>query len=68
MGAEGVKGLEDKTHLLLANTPTTFAEAIIRLLNDSELARHLGTAGRELVAAQYDWQVIVPRLEQIYTR
>jgi glycosyltransferase involved in cell wall biosynthesis len=68
MGAEGVKGLQDETHLLLANTPTTFAEAIIRLLNDSELARHLGTAGRELVAAQYDWQVIVPRLEQIYTR
>jgi sugar transferase (PEP-CTERM/EpsH1 system associated) len=68
MGAEGVKGLQDGTHLLMANTPTTFAESIIRLIEDTELARQLGTAGRALAAAQYDWQVIVPRLEQVYTR
>lgn len=68
MGAEGVDGLRNGEHLLLADTPQTFAGAMIRLLNNPRLGQQLGRAGRGLAKQDYDWQVIVPRLEQTYTR
>lgn len=66
MGAEGVEGLRDSEHCLLADTPAAFAGAIIQLLEDRELARRLGAAARELACSRYDWRAIVPKLEMIY--
>jgi glycosyltransferase involved in cell wall biosynthesis len=66
MGAEGVQNLDDHEHLLLADTPSAFAAATLRLLDDPALGKRLGSAGRELVAAYYDWREIVPQLEQVY--
>jgi glycosyltransferase involved in cell wall biosynthesis len=66
MGAEGVLGLQDGEHCLLADQPEHFAAAVLRLLDDRELARWLGAAGRALVQAHYDWTTIVPRLEALY--
>lgn len=66
MGAEGVEGLRDGEHLLLADTPTAFATAILRLLDKPALGQQLGVAGRALVRAAYDWRTIVPRLEMVY--
>ena len=66
MGAEGVAGLRDGEHCLLADTPSRFAAATLRLLDDPALGRRLGAAGRALVQAGYDWSVIVPRLEAVY--
>jgi glycosyltransferase involved in cell wall biosynthesis len=65
MGAEGVQGLHTGEHLLLADTPAAFAQAILRLLNDPALGQRLGIAGRVFVQKHYDWQVIVPRLEAV---
>jgi len=66
MGAEGVAGLRGGEHCLLADDPAAFAEATLRLIEDSAQARPLGAAGRALVCAGYDWATIVPRLESIY--
>jgi len=65
-GAEGLI-LSNGKHLLLADTPMDFALATSRLLSDPPLARHLGEAGRQAVLAHYDWQVIIPRLEEVLT-
>ena len=66
MGAEGVVGLRDGEHCLVANTPAAFAAATLRLLDDPPLGRRLGSAGRDLVRAGYDWESIVPRLDALY--
>lgn len=65
LGAEGITA-EDGQHLLLADTPEEFAGAVLRLLDDPGLGARLGAAGAALVAAQYDWPAIVPRLEKVY--
>ncbi len=66
MGAEGVLGLRDGEHCLLADQPEQFAQAVLHLIDDRELARKLGAAGRALVQASYDWTTIMPRLEALY--
>ncbi len=66
MGAEGVEGLRDGEQLLLGASPAAFAAAALRLLDDRELARRLGAAGRAHMIDRYDWQAIVPRLEAAY--
>jgi glycosyltransferase involved in cell wall biosynthesis len=66
MGAEGVPGLRDGAHLLVAGSPSAFADATLRLLADPALGERLGRAGRALVVEKYDWRAIVPRLEAAY--
>ncbi|NWG19705.1 MAG: glycosyltransferase [Chloroflexi bacterium] len=66
LGAEGVAGLCDGVHCLLADTPHQFAAAVLRLLDDPVFGGQLGAAGRDLVRARYDWASIVPRLEAAY--
>jgi glycosyltransferase involved in cell wall biosynthesis len=66
MGAEGLAGLRANEHCLLADDPAGFAEAILRLLDDTALGRRLGAAGRVLACRSYDWSVIVPQLEALY--
>jgi sugar transferase (PEP-CTERM/EpsH1 system associated) len=70
MGVEGLP-VRDGRELLLADSPESFAEAILRLLDDIEhcggLAHTLGAAARQLVASQYTWDRILPSFEQLYT-
>lgn len=63
MGAEGIPGLRDGEHLLLADTPAAMAAAVNRLVTDRPFAQRLGQAGRAFVCAGYDWAQIMPRLE-----
>jgi polysaccharide biosynthesis protein PslH len=56
LGAEGL-GARNGEHLLLAEDPGAFAEAVGRLLKDSELRGRLGSAGRELYAERFTWPV-----------
>jgi glycosyltransferase involved in cell wall biosynthesis len=66
LGVEGIVGLRNGAHCLLADTPQQFAGAILRLLDDPATRRALGAAGRELAYAGYDWEAIMPRLEAAY--
>lgn len=61
IGAEGIDA-RDGEHLLLADTPDAFAEAVVRLFNDDALAASLGSAGRQLVEERYGWEEITRQL------
>lgn len=59
-GAEGLS-VQDGEHLLLADTPETFAEAVIHLLQEPGLRTHLADNAFQLVQARYHWPVVMPR-------
>ncbi len=46
------------TDLLVAGDPDEFARAVVRLLEDRELAERLAASGRERVLARYDWSAM----------
>jgi glycosyltransferase involved in cell wall biosynthesis len=63
VGAEGLD-VHDGRDVVLADTPSRFAGAVIDLLRDPERRRRLEMAAGEL-AARYDWSVIARRFEAI---
>jgi glycosyltransferase involved in cell wall biosynthesis len=58
--AKGAEGLDvvDGEHLLLADSPADFAEAVARLLRDLALRQRLAISARALVEQRYDWAQI----------
>ena len=66
-GAEGIDAVPDRD-IVIADTPETFARAVIDLLRDPQRRRLLGRNARALAESQYDWRKIVPRFEQVYAR
>jgi glycosyltransferase involved in cell wall biosynthesis len=65
MGAEGIDVTSGR-HLLVADEPAEFAQAVVRLLGDHSMACRLALQGRQLIEQQYDWRVVLPRLEAAY--
>jgi len=59
-GAEGLD-VQHEEHLLIADTPNAFAEAVIRLLKEPSLRQRLTDNAYELVREKYDWDVVMPR-------
>jgi glycosyltransferase involved in cell wall biosynthesis len=53
-GAEGLNAVHNQ-HMLLADTPQAFADAVLRLLNDPTAAAELGAQGRGWVVANHSW-------------
>jgi glycosyltransferase involved in cell wall biosynthesis len=66
VGCEGIAAV-DGENALIADTPSAFAEATIRLLRDHRLRRSLVERGSALVHAQYDWSVVGAQMEEAYT-
>lgn len=66
-GAEGLEVQHDE-HLLIADTPEAFAEAVIRLLRESGLRQRLADNAYELVRRKYDWRMVLPRFLQLIER
>lgn len=54
LGAEGL-GARDGEHLLLADDPQDFADAVLRLWNDRALRERLGHAGWTLYRERFTW-------------
>ncbi len=65
IGCEGI-AVEPGRHLLVADTPEAFAEAVSRLLEDRALARRLGDQGRRLAESTYDYRVVCRELDSMY--
>ncbi|GAB4572081.1 MAG: glycosyltransferase [Anaerolineae bacterium] len=65
IGAQGL-GAEDGQELILADTTREFARAVIRLLKDPAQARALGANAQTFARERYDWQVLLPRLKDVY--
>jgi sugar transferase (PEP-CTERM/EpsH1 system associated) len=53
-------------HLLVGRDAMTFAEQVIRLLNDRVLAQRLAQNARRLVEEKYTWERSVALLEGVY--
>lgn len=65
--AKGAEGLDavDGEHLLLADTPLAFANALQSLLADAEKRDRLAQNARRLVESQYDWAAIGKRFVRL---
>jgi glycosyltransferase involved in cell wall biosynthesis len=66
IGAEGFE-LDNGREAILADTPETFAAAVLALLDDPERRAAMGARGQAF-AAQYDWQRVAPLLNDVYDR
>ena len=67
VGAEGLD-LKNGEEIFIADEPTTFADAVTRLLTDVSLRRRIGENGRARVERDYDWRSIGEKLHQLYTK
>ncbi|MBP1466838.1 glycosyltransferase [Candidatus Chloroploca sp. M-50] len=65
IGYEGI-ALTPGTHLLVGDTPQTFAQALIALLSNPAQGEALARAGRQVAEEVYDWRVVNPRVEALY--
>jgi glycosyltransferase involved in cell wall biosynthesis len=66
IGAEGLDLVPDE-HLMIGDDRRTFADAVLRVLDDGALRARLRSAGRAFVEQHYDWRVVQARLEQVLT-
>jgi glycosyltransferase involved in cell wall biosynthesis len=65
VGAEGIDG-ENGVHFVLADEPTAFANATVRLLRDRVVAARLGAAARARAEERYSWPVLGEQLAANY--
>jgi glycosyltransferase involved in cell wall biosynthesis len=67
VGCEGIDVVHGQ-HLLVADHPQAFADAVLNVGSDAGLAGRLGRQGRALVEQKYKWESVVSRLEDFYRR
>ena len=65
IGYEGIN-LTPGKHLLVADTPTAFAEAVVRLIQDPALGMKIAEAGRQRLLELYDWRAVCPAMDAVY--
>lgn len=65
IGYEGID-LEPGKHLLVADTPRDFAEAVLRLIREPDFGQELARQGRERLLERYDWRAVYPAMEAAY--
>ncbi|MDH4135798.1 MAG: glycosyltransferase family 4 protein [Anaerolineae bacterium] len=65
--SKGAEGLEvtPGEDILIADEPTEFADAVLRLLDDQALRAKLAAHGRRLVKERYSWETCAQKLEQL---
>lgn len=61
-------GLTDemRAHLVIADDPADFADAVTALFNDPARRQMLGAAAQQAVGAVYDWSALIPCLLELY--
>jgi glycosyltransferase involved in cell wall biosynthesis len=67
IGCEGID-VRPGEHLLVADAPDEFADAVVRVLRDPALGRRLGVAGNRLARTRYSWEGAVDKLGELYDR
>jgi glycosyltransferase involved in cell wall biosynthesis len=65
VGAEGISTI-DGENLLIADDEETFADSLIRVMQESNLARRLSENGRTTVETLYDWRRVYKAWDQVY--
>ena len=64
LAARGVDAVADE-HLLVANDPKAFADAVLRIMNDETLRARLAVAGRARMLSHHTWDHAMQRLDTI---
>jgi glycosyltransferase involved in cell wall biosynthesis len=64
MGAEGAR-VVDGEHVLIRDDERSFADAVVRLLEDRAERRRLGANARRLAEERYDWRALGDRFEAL---
>jgi glycosyltransferase involved in cell wall biosynthesis len=64
VGAEGLE-VESGKHLLIANTPSEFADACVRLAQAPSMRRELTESAFEFIRGKYDWSKIQSKVMRI---
>jgi glycosyltransferase involved in cell wall biosynthesis len=64
VGVEGLR-VQNGRHLVIADGPKDFAEAVTQLLWDPGLRQEIGANARKLVEQEYDWSMLAQRLEGV---
>ncbi len=71
LGVEGIP-VRNGEHLLIADQPHDFAEAVLSLLRDQaaggQRSRALGKAARAFVEQNFSWDAILPRLDAFHAQ
>jgi glycosyltransferase involved in cell wall biosynthesis len=65
IGAEGI-AIKPEHDILIADSPQAFSQAVIKVVQDPNLAHKLGQNGRHTVTEKYDWQVIYSAWDNVY--
>jgi len=65
LGAEGIDAVPGRD-ILIEDQPDAFADAVIRLLAEPELATRIGNSARQLSEARYAWSAAAKALEGFY--
>jgi polysaccharide biosynthesis protein PslH len=65
LGCEGLD-VTNGDDILVADTPSDFAKAVVQCLRDPELRQRLGARGRVLVERRYRWDAIGHGLSKFY--
>ncbi|MDX2075871.1 MAG: glycosyltransferase family 4 protein [bacterium] len=66
IGAEGL-GAVDGVNMLLRDTPQSFADGVIHLLNHPQQAHQMGVEGREWVVSKHGWGMSAQILREAYS-
>jgi glycosyltransferase involved in cell wall biosynthesis len=65
IGVEGIEG-KNREHFLVADDPQAFSSAVVSVLNDHVLQKHLGANARARAIEKYDWDAICEGMARIY--
>ena len=66
LGATGL-GAQDGKEILIADEADTIVEKLTELLSDIELYTKIAKNARKLIEKNFDWRIIVKKLENVYT-
>ena len=58
--------MEHNKQILIGDTPQSFAQQTIRILQDTELNHTIGSAGHTLVENRFSWKKVAKDLNEIY--
>ncbi len=67
IGAEGI-AVRDGENILIADTPDTFAQAVVRVLQEPTMGERLRENGRRWVQERYNWRRVYALWDEVYRR
>jgi glycosyltransferase involved in cell wall biosynthesis len=66
LGCEGIEVTPGRD-ILIGDSPETFANQVLRVLNNPDLGRLLAANGRRLAESKYDYRQAYSALDEVYT-